>query len=142
MARTKKVVAQAEVVIEQVVTPEAIIETVPELVVESVVVEQTEAQTETTEVTKAKVEKNEGVGQFIRNLISEGLGNKEVLKIVHEQYGNTSTTYACVAWYRNKMKKTLGQNETSHALSFVQKFLATATTEDIYLAQEELRKYG
>ena len=54
---------------------------------------------------KPKTEKNEGVGLFIRKLINEGLGNKEILGIVHEQYGNTSTTYACVAWYRNKMKK-------------------------------------
>lgn len=52
-----------------------------------------------------KAEKNEGVGQFIRKLIGEGLGNKQILEIVHEQYGNKNTTYACVAWYRNNMKK-------------------------------------
>ena len=52
-----------------------------------------------------KIEKNQGVGAFVRKLIAEGLTNTEILKIVHEQYGNTNTTYACVAWYRNKMKK-------------------------------------
>ena len=59
------------------------------------------------EETKAdpKVEKNQGVGAFVRKLIAEGLTNTAILKIVHEQYGNTNTTYACVAWYRNKMKK-------------------------------------
>ena len=55
---------------------------------------------------EVKVEKNQGVGAFVRKLIAEGLTNTAILKIVHEQYGNTNTTYACVAWYRNKMKKT------------------------------------
>ena len=64
-----------------------------------------EAKPEVEAELKAKAEKNEGVGQFIRKLIGEGLGNKQILEIVHEQYGNKNTTYACVAWYRNNMKK-------------------------------------
>jgi hypothetical protein len=47
---------------------------------------------------------NVGVGDFIKERIKLGLGNTEILKAVHEHYGNTNTTYACVAWYRNKMK--------------------------------------
>ncbi len=64
--------------------------------------EETKAEETKPEV---KVEKNQGVGAFVRKLIAEGLTNTAILKIVHEQYGNTNTTYACVAWYRNKMKK-------------------------------------
>ncbi len=67
-------------------------------------------------------EKNEGVGVFIRNLIAEGLGNKQILDIVHEQYGNKHTTYACVAWYRNKMKKTGQDVKKSTALEFLTNF--------------------
>lgn len=75
-----------------------------------------------TEAEKAKADKNEGVGLFIRKLIAEGLGNKEILSIVHEQYGNTNTSYACVAWYRNKMKKTGQDVKKSSALEFINNF--------------------
>ena len=46
---------------------------------------------------------NMGVGDLIRSYILEGLGNTEILPKVHAHFGNTNTTYACVAWYRNKM---------------------------------------
>jgi len=71
---------------------------------------------------KAKTDKNDGVGLFIRKLIAEGLGNKEILGIVHEQYGNKNTTYACVAWYRNKMKKAGAVQAKSSALDFINNF--------------------
>lgn len=71
--------------------------------------------------TEAK-EKNVGVGTFIKALITEGLGNKEVLAIVHEQYGNNNTTYACVAWYRNKMKKANSVAQVSKNLDWLQNF--------------------
>ena len=48
---------------------------------------------------------NQGVGDFIRALMLEGLNNKEVLAKVHEHYGNTNTTAACVSWYRGKVNK-------------------------------------
>lgn len=64
-----------------------------------------EVKAETEQKPVVKVEKNQGVGAFVKKLIAEGLTNTAILKIVHEQYGNTNTTYACVAWYRNKMKK-------------------------------------
>lgn len=69
-----------------------------------------------------KSDKNEGVGLFIRKLISEGLSNKAILEIVHEQYGNKNTTYACVAWYRNKMKKAGNVEAKSSALDFINNF--------------------
>lgn len=71
---------------------------------------------------KVKSEKNDGVGIFIKNLINDGLSNKDILKIVHEQYGNKNTTYACVAWYRNKMKKTGAVQAKSSALDFITNF--------------------
>jgi hypothetical protein len=46
---------------------------------------------------------NKGVGDLIRGYIQDGLTNTEILPKVHAHYGNTNTTYACVAWYRNKM---------------------------------------
>ena len=53
---------------------------------------------------KAKTGKNEGVGDMVKELILDGWSNKEILVQVHEHYGNTNTTYGCVAWYRNDMK--------------------------------------
>ena len=79
-----------------------------------------EAKPETVEASKS--EKNEGVGQFVRKLIGEGLSNKAILEIVHEQYGNKNTTYACVAWYRNKMKKAGQVQAKSSALDFINNF--------------------
>ena len=48
---------------------------------------------------------NIGVGDFIRECISSGMKNVDILKLVEEKYTNNNTTYACVAWYRNDMKK-------------------------------------
>jgi hypothetical protein len=50
--------------------------------------------------------KNEGVWLNVKILFDKGLGNKEVLAQIHEMYGNSNTTYACIAWYRNKYNKT------------------------------------
>lgn len=76
-----------------------------------------------TEVPVAKVEKNIGVGQLVRKLIAEGLTNTVILKIVHEQYGNKNTTYACIAWYRNKVKKNTALTTKAVAVETVEKFL-------------------
>ena len=75
------------------------------------------------EEAKVKVEKNQGVGAFVRKLIAEGLTNTAILKIVHEQYGNKQTTYACVAWYRNKMKKAGQTAKIKSAQSVVDEML-------------------
>lgn len=89
-------------------------------VLSSMIAQVVEAKPETVEASKS--EKNEGVGQFIRKLIGEGLSNKAILEIVHEQYGNKNTTYACVAWYRNKMKKAGQVQAKSSALDFINNF--------------------
>lgn len=81
------------------------------------------------EVAKVQVVKNEGVGAFVRKLIAEGLTNTAILKIVHEQYGNKNTTYACVAWYRNKVKKAQQAKKESTAIETVEKFLEVKTEE-------------
>ena len=103
-------------------TPEATIEILtdrPSLMSQLV---QQVVDAEPTKVGMVKSEKNEGVGQFIRKLIGEGLSNKDILAIVHEQYGNKNTSYACVAWYRNKMKKTGQDVKKSSALEFINNF--------------------
>lgn len=88
--------------------------------------EETKAEETKPEV---KVEKNQGVGAFVRKLIAEGLTNTAILKIVHEQYGNTNTTYACVAWYRNKMKKAGVVAKNMIATNIVTEMLKTEEPE-------------
>ena len=88
--------------------------------------EETKAEETKPEV---KVEKNQGVGAFVRKLIAEGLTNTAILKIVHEQYGNTNTTYACVAWYRNKMKKAGVAAKNTAATNIVAEMLKTEAEE-------------
>ncbi len=58
----------------------------------------------TTPTTKSAV-KNENVWGNVRILFDQGKTNKETLALIHEMYGNTNTTMACIAWYRNKYKK-------------------------------------
>jgi len=106
---------------EVVTTPEVVEVTQSEPSLMSQLVQQV-VDAEPAKVEEVKSEKNEGVGQFIRKLIAEGLGNKEILSIVHEQYGNKNTTYACVAWYRNKMKKAGQDVKKSNALEFLTNF--------------------
>lgn len=95
-----------------------------------------EAKAEETKA-EVKVEKNQGVGAFVRKLIAEGLTNTAILKIVHEQYGNTNTTYACVAWYRNKMKKAGQTAKTKSALVVVEEMLKNVEAEVQTSAVEE-----
>ena len=52
--------------------------------------------------------KNEGVWLNVKRILEESGGdktNKEIVAEIHELYGNTNTSYACIAWYRNKWKK-------------------------------------
>ena len=46
-----------------------------------------------------------GVGARCKELIKSGLGNKEVLAKIKEEFPMNNTTYSCVAWYRNDMKQ-------------------------------------
>lgn len=59
--------------------------------------------------------KNEGVGKNVMMLLEEGLSNKEILAKIHEMYGNANTSYACVAWYRNKWSKSASKREETEA---------------------------
>jgi len=61
-----------------------------------------------------KVEpRNENVWGNVKILFDKGLTNKEVLSEIHEMYGNTKTSYACIAWYRNKYNKVAKDNKLS-----------------------------
>ena len=116
MARAKKL-SVVEPVVEAVVEPvvEAVVEPVVEAVVEPVVeaeatslpsmLAQVSALSAETEVKKTKSQKNENVWGNVKMLFDAGKTNKETLAEIHEMYGNTSTSYACIAWYRNKYNK-------------------------------------
>ena len=120
MARAKKLsVAQVEAQVEAVAQVEAQVEAVVEPVVEAVVepvveveatslpsmLAQVSALSAQTEVKKTKSQKNENVWGNVKMLFDAGKTNKETLAEIHEMYGNTSTSYACIAWYRNKYNK-------------------------------------
>ena len=57
--------------------------------------------------------RNENVWGNVKILFDKGLTNKEVLSEIHEMYGNTKTSYACIAWYRNKYNKMAKDNKLS-----------------------------
>ena len=49
---------------------------------------------------------NTGVGQRVKALLEEGqLTSKEIVELVNQENSLRKTTYACVAWYKNDMKK-------------------------------------
>lgn len=45
----------------------------------------------------------QGVGAFAKELILEGLDNKEVLKRVQEQFPTAKTSVSCISYYRSKL---------------------------------------
>ena len=69
------------------------------------IVSQLKALSTEPEVKKAKSQKNENVWGNVKMLFDAGKTNKETLAEIHEMYGNEQTTYACIAWYRNKYNK-------------------------------------
>jgi hypothetical protein len=109
MARTKKL-SVVEPVVEPVVEveTEAVVEPVVEAEATSLpsILSQVSAlNSPEPEVKKAKSQKNENVWGNVKMLFDQGKSNKETLAEIHEMYGNTSTSYACIAWYRNKYNK-------------------------------------
>ena len=102
MSRSKKTVTTETVPVVEVET-----EVVPVVVpfVPSLVDQLVSINTPEPEVKKAKSQKNENVWGNVKMLFDAGKTNKETLAEVHEMYGNTSTSYACIAWYRNKYNK-------------------------------------
>lgn len=138
MAKSKKAVAQSTVEPKEVEVVEVKTEVIEEVEITqpSMLASMLQQEVKPLEETKAeetkpevKVEKNQGVGAFVRKLIAEGLTNTAILKIVHEQYGNTNTTYACVAWYRNKMKKAGVAAKNTAATNIVTEMLKTEAEE-------------
>ena len=109
MARAKKLSVVVEPVVE-VVEPvveavEPVVEAVEPVVEATSLLAQVSALSAQTEVKKAKSQKNENVWGNVKMLFDAGKTNKETLAEIHEMYGNTSTSYACIAWYRNKYNK-------------------------------------
>ena len=146
MAKSKKAVAQSTVEPKEVEVVEVKTEVIEEVEITqpSMLASMLQQEVKPLEETKAeetkpevKVEKNQGVGAFVRKLIAEGLTNTAILKIVHEQYGNKNTTYACVAWYRNKMKKAGQTAKTKSALVVVEEMLKNVEAEVQTSAVEE-----
>ena len=146
MAKSKKAVAQSTVEPKEVEVVEVKTEVIEEVEITqpSMLASMLQQEVKPLEETKAeetkpevKVEKNQGVGAFVRKLIAEGLTNTAILKIVHEQYGNTNTTYACVAWYRNKMKKAGQTAKIKSAQSVVEEMLKNVEAEVQTSAVEE-----
>ena len=138
MAKSKKAVAQSTVEPKEVEVVEVKTEVIEEVEITqpSMLASMLQQEVKPLEETKAeetkpevKVEKNQGVGAFVRKLIAEGLTNTAILKIVHEQYGNKQTTYACVAWYRNKMKKAGQTAKIESAQSVVEEMLKNVEAE-------------
>ena len=102
MARAKKL-SVVEPVVEAVVEP--VVEAETEATSLPSMLAQVSALSAETEVKKTKSQKNENVWGNVRILFKAGKTNKETLAKIHEMYGNTSTSYACIAWYRNKYNK-------------------------------------
>lgn len=50
------------------------------------------------------------IGRYAQELIAQGLENDEILERIAAAFPGSKTTKACLAWYRNKMRKagTLG----------------------------------
>ena len=46
-----------------------------------------------------------GVGSRVRELVNEGKSNNEILEIVRKENPLRKTTYSCIAWYKNDIKK-------------------------------------
>lgn len=147
MAKSKKAVAQSTVEPKEVEVVEVKTEVIEEVEITQPSMLATMLQQEVKPLEEVveekpaevvvKVEKNQGVGAFVKKLIAEGLTNTAILKIVHEQYGNKQTTYACIAWYRNKMKKAGQTTKTKSALGVVEEMLKNVEAEVQTSAVEE-----
>ena len=98
------VVVETETVVEEVV-PELEVPVVEVSSIPSLVSQLSALNTAAPEVKVKTKTKNENVYGNVKILFNAGKTNKETLAEIHEMYGNTNTTYACIAWYRNKYNK-------------------------------------
>ena len=112
MARTKKssvAPVKVETIVSEVVGEMEVTTELAPVEVEATslpsMLAQVSALSAETEVKKAKSQKNENVWGNVKMLFDAGKTNKETLAEIHEMYGNEQTTYACIAWYRNKYNK-------------------------------------
>lgn len=109
VVETETVVEEAAPVLEVPVVEEAVpVLEVPVVEVSSIpsLISQLSALNTAAPETKVKTKtKNENVYGNVKILFNAGKTNKETLAEIHEMYGNTNTTYACIAWYRNKYNK-------------------------------------
>jgi hypothetical protein len=63
---------------------------------------ESEAQSATRELPKLQL----GIGQFVRYLLTKTTKNTaEILALVKTQFPEAKTTPACVAWYKNDLRK-------------------------------------
>ena len=53
--------------------------------------------------------RGKGIGAFIRGQISKGDDNQQIIDDVKRQWPDAKTNAACIAWYRNDMKKKAGK---------------------------------
>ncbi|UTC27992.1 hypothetical protein [Stenotrophomonas phage A1432] len=72
---------------------------VPEVIVEA------ETVAEAAPAATIAIEKRKTIAEVIREGISQGLDNAQVLEKVREAFPNANTSPACVSYYRSKMKK-------------------------------------
>ena len=50
--------------------------------------------------------KVQGIGKFVKNLIqTTKLTNTQILEKVKEQFPDSSTSMACIAWYQTDLRK-------------------------------------
>ena len=98
------VVVETETVVEEVV-PELEVPVVEVSSIPSLISQLSALNTAAPEVKVKTKTKNENVYGNVKILFNAGKTNKETLAEIHEMYGNTNTTYACIAWYRNKYNK-------------------------------------
>ncbi len=76
-----------------------------------------EGSAEVTKEVAAPVVKAPGIGDVAKQLIRDGLGNKEVLDKVKEQFPDAKTTMASINWYRNNLRDTEDGIKTARELS-------------------------
>jgi hypothetical protein len=57
----------------------------------------------------APAEKKPGVGDVAKQLIRDGLGNKEVLEAIKAQFPEAKTSMSSINWYRNNLRQ-LGED--------------------------------
>jgi peptidoglycan hydrolase CwlO-like protein len=91
--------------------------------------------TEGTGAAEQGVEKAPGVGDVAKQLIRDGLGNKEVLAAIKEAFPESKTTMSSVNWYRNHLRG-LGEDvKTARELSAAGK----PSKEDLKMAKAAVK---